>query len=260
MNAWAVPFALLLGAGGMAAFFALRDEARELEQVEQAVALRDELRAADDEPEVEPEPEVAVPVDDPELDPERLTPQDLAFLEEVLAEGIPEGRISAAKVLWDSSNPLGVPLLFDAVVRHPEQADLFCMAALQIVRLQTKEAAVELLWQAMERQPPLGRECLAEVRDRFALVGGRDPTVLVVLATSPEPKLRAWVARALADVEAERVEEALLDLAVDPIPGVREAAWVALGERTISDLEALRAAQEQEQEPELVELAAEAGR
>ncbi len=245
----------------MAAFFALRDDAHQLEQVEEAVALRDELLApAGDAPDEAPVDEPVADGDDHELDPEHLSARDLAFLEDVLVDGIPKGRVSAARVLRDSSDPAGVPLLFDAVIHHPDQAEIFCMAALQILRLQSKEDAVELLWDAMERQPPLGRECLAEVRDRFALVGGRDPSVLIALAGTGEPKLRAWIARALADVEADRVEEALLSLAVDPIPGVREAAWVALSERDVRDLEALRVAQAAEVEPELIELAAEAGR
>ncbi len=259
VTAWAVPMALVLGAGGMYAFSLARDRPEPLADLAPAVALRDQLSEAPQDGATGGNGEVEEPDSDPALDPQHLTPKDLLFLEEVLTTGIPEGRLSAARVLRASSDARGVPLLFDASVRHPDQAGLFCLAALEVIRLQAREDGVAMLWRAMERAPALGRDCLAEVRDRFALAGGRDATVLVRLADADEPRLRAFVARALSDMEHEGVEAALIALAQDPVIDVREAAWVGLSERAVRDVDALEAARAAETEPHLVSLAAQAG-
>lgn len=194
----------------------------------------------------------------PVMDLEHLTERDLLFLQEVLAGDDPEARLSAARALVISGHPAAIPMLFEAASRPGEDMDLFCLAALDVARLhQQRDVLVELLL-AMEHQPPLSTSCRAEVDDRFALIGGRDPATMAGLHDDPEPRLRAWVVRLLADEEGQAVDEILVARVSDEDPRVRSRAWSAWGGRDLEGSRAeLQAAAEAEADPEIAARAVE---
>jgi len=173
------------------------------------------------------------------MDLEHLSDEDLAFLQSILDGDDEEARLSAARALVISGHVRAVGMLFEAAGRPSEKADLFCLAALDVARLQKKGDTLRELLLALDREPPLSDDCRAEVSDRFGLVGGRDPSILVELYEDPEPRLRAWVAQVLSDEEGERVDEVLVLMVSDPDASVRARAWSAWEARP---LERVRAA------------------
>jgi len=170
------------------------------------------------------------------MDLEHLSEEDLTFLQEVLDGDDEEARLSAARALVVSGHARAVGMLFSAASRPSEKADLFCLAALDVARLQKKEDTLRELLMALDQQPPLSDDCRAEVSDRFALVGGRDPSTIVALYQDPEPRVRAWVVQVLSDEEGERVDEVLVALVSDPDVSVRARAWSAWEGRPLSEV------------------------
>jgi hypothetical protein len=177
--------------------------------------------------EIAPEEEPFDP-DEPRLDLEYPTERDWVFLEQVMREGEPSARRSAAKALVVMGRMRGVPLLFDAAREPGADADLFCMAALDVLRLQRREDALPALLQVMldEEQPP-SHTCRSEVSDRFAVAGGRDPERLAVLADHEDPRIRGFVASYLLEVDPHGQRKVLDRLAADEVPEVAARAGAA---------------------------------
>jgi HEAT repeat protein len=195
----------------------------------------------------------------PVMDLEHLREEDLVFLEEVLATGEPKARQSAARALAVSGDARGVPLLFGATRLGDGQDALYCMAALEILRLQQAQDAWRELVLALDAQPPLPRGCRSEVQDRFALVDGADPRGRALEgARDSSSAVRAWAARALLEHPGDPVDEALLALAGDEDLSVRRAAWQAWQGRDGSRVgDALSVLASREADPELRALALE---
>ncbi len=206
-------------------------------------------------PAPEAEPEDSGPV----MDLEHLGERDLTFLEEVLTTGELEGRQSAARALAVSGDARGVPLLFGATRLQDGQDALYCMAALEVLRLQQAQDAWRELVLALDAQPPLPRSCRGEVADRFSLVDGADPRGRALSGCQDAaPAVRAWSARALSDEPGAEVDAALLALLTDGEPIVRRAAWQAWQGRDGSGLgDELSALASREADPELRVLALE---
>ena len=179
----------------------------------------------------------------------------LVFLTEVLATGTPEGRRSAARAFVVAGHPSGVEPLFDAAAQGGDDTMLFCLAALEILRLQTADETWRELVRALERQPPLPVACRLEVRDRHGLIDGEDGPALAG-AEDADPVVRAWSARRLTEVP--EAGPAFILLVADPDARVRKAAWLALAARdTTAIREELGQAAAAEQDAEIVPLAAE---
>ncbi len=194
----------------------------------------------------------------PVMDLEHLSDRDLAFLREVLEGGSERARLSATRALLISGHPEAVPMLFDAASRPGEDRDVFCLAALEVARLQQRRDVLAALLAALEHEPPLSAPCRAEVEDRFALIGGRDPAAVAELYPDPDPRLRAWALRLLADEEGELVEAILLDGVSDEEPELRALAWSAWSGRELGVRRAaLREAAAAEEDPEIAAAAEE---
>ena len=163
--------------------------------------------------------------DEPRLDLEHPSERDWRFLEQTVREGPPEARRSAAKALVIAGDLRGArPLLQQAAVPGAD-ADLYCYAALEILRLQRWEDALPVLLGALlsESAPP-SPTCRAELADRFVVAGGRDPERLGALAASSDPLVRSFVAGYLAEVSPDEQRAVLERLALDADPLVRQRA------------------------------------
>ncbi len=163
--------------------------------------------------------------DEPQLDLEYPTERDWLFLQGVMRDGTPEARRSAAKALVVMGRMQGVPMLFEAARQPDADADLFCLAALDVLRMQRWDEALPALLQVMldETAPP-SQQCRSEVSDRFAVAGGRDPERLAALAEHEDPLVRGFVAAYLLDVDPSGYGELLARLAQDPDATVRQRA------------------------------------
>ena len=186
------------------------------------------------------------------LDPEHLTDKDILFLSEVLRQPEEPGRISAARVLALSTDPRGVDLVLTAHREGHDPGGVYCIAALEILRLQTWETTWRTLLLEMQKLPPVDASCMSELSDRFALVGGAERARW--MAEDEDPAVRAWVARALGPQDGE----VLVLLTSDEDVVVRRAAWLAWDMRDSSEFEeSLRTAAEAETDPELLALISE---
>lgn len=195
-----------------------------------------------------------VPADDTgrSLDPERLTDDDLAFLSGVLRQPEEPGRVSAARVLAVSKDLRGVSMLLEAHREGYDPGGAYCMAAIEILRLQTWEDSWRTLLIQMQKQPAVDSACMNELSDRFSLLGGAERARW--MAEDEDPVIRAWVARALGPGDGE----VLLQLTDDAEPTVRRAAWLAWDVRDSSAfVDRLQPLVEQEADPEIAALAAE---
>lgn len=184
-------------------------------------------------PEHDPEPEPAVVPQDPEslledgprIDLEYPTERDWLFLEGIMQDGTPEARRSAAKALVVIGGMRGVPVLMDAARQPGPDADLYCLAALDVLRLQRWEDAMPaLLGVMLDTEAPPSQRCRSEVSDRFTVAGGRDAERLAALAGHSDPRIRGFVASFLLDVDPQGYAEVLATLAQDPDPEVRARA------------------------------------
>ncbi len=172
--------------------------------------------------------------DEPTVDLEYPSEKDWRFLEGVLKEGSPQARRSAAKALVMIGRLRGVDPLLQAAAAGDEDADLFCMAALEVLRLQRQEDVLPvLLRNLVAEDSTISQSCRSEISDRFVLAGGRDEESLARLAGHDDPAVRRFVAGYLAEVDPVGYAELLADLARDPDPEVRERAIPAAdaGER-----------------------------
>lgn len=205
-------------------------------------------------PDFLPAPEAEEPLHDSglSLDPEHLTDKDILFLTDVLQQPGEAGRVSAARVLALSTDPRGVALLLNAHREGHDPGGVYCIAALEILRLQTWETTWRTLLLEMQRQPSVDPSCMSELSDRFALVGGAERARW--MAEDDDPIVRAWVARALGPEDGQL----LLVLTSDEDVVVRRAAWLAWDVRDTTGFEeSLRTAADLEADPELLLLISE---
>lgn len=190
----------------------------------------------------------------PVMDLAHLNEADLGFLAEVLASGEAAPRRSAAKALLISGDLRGAPLLFDAAGQGLEDAQTMCLAGLEILRLQRREDALAVMINASTDPGSLDAACARELDDRMELVlRGSPPLELMV---HPDPVVRAWLARYIADEPGERTDAHLLELASDADPSVRRVAWLAwVGRDTAAYQDALAGLARQETDPGVIEVA-----
>jgi len=176
----------------------------------------------------EPEPSEALAAfdpDEPRLDLEYPTEPDWLFLERVMAGDESDARRSAAKALVVMGRMRGVPVLMAAAREPGPDADLFCLAALDVLRLQRWDETLPALLEVMlDQDHPPSQACRSEVSDRFAVAGGRDPERLSTLAGHDDPRIRGFVASFLGDVDPHGYRDVLAALAADPDPTVRARA------------------------------------
>lgn len=172
-------------------------------------------------PEEEP---TAEPGEDELLDLEHPTERDWRFLLETLAQGTPEGRRSAARALVVIGDGRAVRPLLARTGPTEDDAAFFCMAALEILRLQRQEQAVSEMITYLEGGAQRDPGCRIEVADRLALAGGKNPDVLARLVADPEPSVRAFVAGFLSSTGDPAYQDALRELARDSVPEVRSRA------------------------------------
>ncbi len=158
------------------------------------------------------------------MDLEHLTEADLRFLEEVLDEGIPEARLSASRALVASGDARGAPILFARAKDGEEQDLLFCLAALEILRMQRFETAARTL--ILAEHGGLSSDCQNEVTQRLNVLS-RDQSGVIILAEAPEPQVRRWVSYKL-DLEQQADSQAVVLLAQDADLDVRRSAWLAI--------------------------------
>lgn len=158
------------------------------------------------------------------MDLEHLTEADLRFLEEVLDEGSPEARLSASRALVVAGDARGAPILFARAKVGEDQDLLFCLAAMEILRMQRFETAARTL--ILAEQGSLSSDCQDEVSQRLNVLA-RDQNGVVVLAGAPEPQVRRWVTYKL-DLDQPLASQALVSLAQDEDLEVRRSAWLAI--------------------------------
>jgi HEAT repeat protein len=163
----------------------------------------------------------------PRVDLEYPTEADWLFLERTLRDGEPDARRSAAKALVVMGRMRSSQLLFEASRRPADDADLYCLAALDVLRLQRWEDALPALLEVMLDDGGVSESCRSEASDRFAVAGGRDVERLATLATHDDPAVRGFVASYLLDVDPHGQAEVLAALAADPDPLVRARAGAA---------------------------------
>ncbi|MFT5584191.1 MAG: hypothetical protein ACI9VR_001776, partial [Cognaticolwellia sp.] len=121
------------------------------------------------------------------MDLEHMTEADFRFLEEVLDDGSPDARISASRALVLSGDARGAPILFSRASPGEENDLLFCLAAMEILRMQRFETAARTL--VLAGQSGLSADCSSEVQQRLTVLS-RDQEGVEMLAGAPEPEVR----------------------------------------------------------------------
>jgi hypothetical protein len=181
-------------------------------------------------------PEVAMPVEDsdgPAMDLDRLTPQDLEFLEDTLRNGKAEAQRSVARVLLISERLEGAAMLFEAASNGGPDALNFCLAGLEILRLQSARDSLRELLLAIRRGGDLPEGCRVELADRFGLVSRGQIGAVLALAGDPDPEIRIWVAETASQAQVPGIDATLVSLASDPDPVVRRSAWLGMHGRDL---------------------------
>ncbi len=198
--------------------------------------------------------------DGPVMDLDYLTAGDLAFLEQTLLEGSEAAQRSAAKALLVAERLEGAPMLFEAAARGGPDALIFCLAGLEILRLQLAEDALRELLLAIRRGGSLPEGCRVELADRFGLVSRGQLQAVIALAADPDPEVRSWVAETVSQQESGEAEGVLFSLVADPEPQVRRSAWLGLQGRSFDPQRpALVAAVGAENDPRNMEILQEMG-
>ncbi len=185
------------------------------------------------------------------MDLEHLTEADLRFLEEVLDGGEADAQVSASRALVAAGDARGAPLLLARATPDTEQDMLFCLAGMDILRMQRFETAARIL--VLAKQGSLSSGCRAEVDARLGVLS-RDQGGMIVLAQAPEPEVRRWVAYKL-NLQLPPTHEAIVLLAQDPDADVRRAAWLAIDAHGMPhNGEELRSWADEEPDPQLQRL------
>jgi len=137
---------------------------------------------------VEAPPEVVAPVDsEASMDLEHLRPEDVAFLTKILEGSDVAASRSATKALLISGDLRGVRPLF-AAAEH--SGDIYCEAALEILRLQTPADA----WRELAQAPAV---CGADER-LVAVEAALSDDDVASLIEDPDPAARQLARERLA--------------------------------------------------------------
>ena len=158
------------------------------------------------------------------MDLEHLTEADFIFLEKVLDDESPQAQISASRALVASGDPRGAPILFSRARQAGENDLLFCLAAMEILRMQRFETAARTL--ILAEQNGMSVDCSSEVQQRLAVLS-RDQGGVEILAGAPEAEVRRWVSYKL-DLEHPASAKVIAALAQDSDLEVRRSAWLAI--------------------------------
>ena len=172
----------------------------------------------------------------PTLDLEHPSERDWRFLLKVLETGSREARRSATRALLLVGGMRGVEPLLRQVAPEETDSSLFCLVALDILRLQRQEEALASMIQVLaDDSYTLTVSCRSEISDRFKLVGGRDPAAVASLARHDDAVVRGFVASYLGSLEDDEYDDLLAELALDSDPVVQARAKQALGLSSVSD-------------------------
>ena len=146
-------------------------------------------------------PEVAddgVDTAQPSVNLDHPSDADWEFLREVMRSGSKEAKRSAARILVEISQVAGAEILFDASTAENADADLFCLSALEILRVQQRADTIVAIWAALARSSPaLSARCRGELEDRAILVGSDDPRHVRALWRHPSEEVRLRVVEVL---------------------------------------------------------------
>ncbi len=140
----------------------------------------------------------AVDTAQPSVNLDHPSDADWEFLREVMRSGSKEAKQSAARILVEISQVAGAEILFDASTAENADADLFCLSALEILRVQQRADTIVAIWAALERSSPaLSARCRGELEDRAILVGSDDPRHVRALWRHPSEEVRLRVVEVL---------------------------------------------------------------
>lgn len=185
------------------------------------------------------------------MDLEHLTEADLRFLEEILDQGEADAQVSASRALVAAGDARGAPLLLARATPETEQDMLFCLAGMDILRMQRFETAARIL--VLSKQGSLSSGCVNEVDSRLGVLA-RDQGGVITLAQAPEAEVRRWAAYKL-NLQLPPTHEAIGLLAMDPDADVRRAAWLAIDAHGMPlDGAELRSWADKEPDPQLQKL------
>lgn|GEM_PF-5492470 len=126
---------------------------------------------------------------------------DWEFLREIMRSGSKEAKQSAARILVEISQVAGAEILFDTSITESEDSDLFCLSALEILRVQQRADTIVAIWSALGRSSPaLSARCRGELEDRAILVGSDDPRHVRALWRHPSEEVRLRVVEVLGQM------------------------------------------------------------
>ena len=134
----------------------------------------------------------------PSVNLDHPSEEDWAFLAGVMATGTSEAKRSAAKILVEINQLPAAELLFGASASGGVDADLFCLSALEILRVQQRVDTIAAIWAALDRtEPAVSARCRQELEDRSVLVGAEDPRYVRPLWSHPNEDVRLHVVEVL---------------------------------------------------------------
>ena len=154
---------------------------------------------------------------------------DWAFLAGVMATGTSESQRSASKILVEINQLPGAELLFGASAGGGVDADLFCLSALEILRVQQRVDTIVAIWAALDRaEPAVSARCRGELENRGLLVGTDDPRYVRPLWSHPNEDVRLHVVEVLGQTP-EAYMDVLEQMAESDVSvGVRDRAAAML--------------------------------
>jgi hypothetical protein len=174
-------------------------------------------------------PQALIDTAGPSVNLEYPSASDWSFLDGVLREGTPEAARSAARILVEMARLPGVAILLAASGRGGEDAALFCLSALEVLRTQQRTEAIVAIWTALDSDDlRLNAACRAEIEDRGQLIGADKARHVRSLWQHPDASIRLRVVEVLGHDAATHgdVLRALVDS--DPDQAVRSRAKARL--------------------------------
>jgi hypothetical protein len=156
---------------------------------------------------------------------------DWAFLGGVMSTGTAAAKRSASQILVEINQIPGAELLFGASAAGGADSDMFCLSALEILRVQQRADTIAAIWAALDRaEPAVSKRCRRELEDRSVLIGADDPRYVRPLWSHPNEDVRLHVVEVLG-----RTPEAYMDVLEqmaksDLVAAVRERAASTLAE------------------------------
>ncbi len=159
-----------------------------------------------------------------EIDLDNPTEEDFQFLREVFSRGERAARVSAAKVLVEIQEPRAVGMLARAGDEPGEQA-FFCAAALDILRVQTRVGAAELMLEVLEDAgDPPSTVCRPLLEEKLEFISGRSYDLLPDLLGSDSARVRRYALEHLDAPPSPELVSAVENLAQH---GTRQEAELA---------------------------------